>query len=73
MRETETQLLEGTHCPVVHWDPRKEQLLHRSLCQANLLALDGLLRRQGVAVAHCEDKEIGGRGVLAYTHWSEPF
>ena len=24
-------------------------------------------------VAHCGDKETGGRGVLGYTHWSEPF
>ena len=39
----------------------KEQWPHRRLNQTYLLVLEGLLRRQGLAVAHWWDKDIGSR------------
>ena len=58
--ETETPVLKGTHKVVCASGPRgKEQRSHRRLNQTYLLVLEGLLQRQGVAVAHCGDKDTG--------------
>ena len=58
MGETETPLLEGTHKE----GPRgKEQWPDRRLNQTYVLVLEGLLQRQGVAVAHRRDKDTGSR------------
>ena len=51
----------------VHQDPGRKQWLHRSLGQTNLLVSQGLLGRQGAAVAHCGDKDTGGRGTGEYS------
>ena len=58
--ETQTPLLEGTHKVVCASGPRgKEQGPHRRLNHTYLLVLEGLLQRQGVAVAHRGDKDTG--------------
>ena len=48
-----------------------KQWLHRGLGQTYLLVLEGLLERSGAPVAHCKDKDTGGRGTgenaLAWT------
>ena len=60
--ETQTPLLEGTHKVVCASGPRgKEQGPHRRLNHTYLLVLEGLLQRQGVAVAHHGDKDTGSR------------
>ena len=66
--ETETPLLEGTHKVVCTSGPRgKEKWPHRRLNQTYLLVLEGLLQRQGVAVAHRGDKDIGSRSSGKYS------
>ena len=66
--ETETPLLEGTHKAVCASGLRgKEQWPHRRLNQTYLLVLEGLLPRQGVAVAHCRDKDTGSRSSGKYS------
>ena len=45
----------------------QRQWLHRSLGQTYLLVSKDLLEKWGPAVAHCEDKDIGGRDI----HWCE--
>ena len=66
--ETETPLLEGTHKVMCALGCRgKEQWPHRRLNQAYLLVLEGLLQRQGVAVAHHGDKDIGSRSSGKYS------
>ena len=45
----------------------KEQGPHRRLNQTYLLALEGLLQKLGVAVAHREDKDIGSRSSGKYS------
>ena len=72
--ETETPLLEGTHKVVCTSGPRgKEQWPHRRLNQTYLLVLEGLLQRQGVAVAHSGDKDTGSRSSGKYSlAWALP-
>ena len=51
----------------------KEQWPHRRLNQTYLLVLEGLLQRQGVAVAHREDKDTGSRSSGKYSlEWALP-
>ena len=51
----------------------KEQWPHRRLNQTYLLVLEGLLQRQGVAVAHREDKDTGSRSSEKYSLvWALP-
>ena len=60
--ETDTPLLEGTHKVMCASGPkRKERWPHGRLNQTYLLVLEGLLQRQGVAVAHHGDKGTGSR------------
>ena len=69
--ETETPLLEGTHN--VSGPRGKEQWPHRRLNQTYLLELEGLLQRQGVAVAHHRDKDTGRRSPGKYSlAWALP-
>ena len=66
--ETETPHLEVTHKVVCTPGPRrKEQWPHRRLNQTYLLVLEGLLQRQGVAVAHHGDKNTGSRSSGKYS------
>ena len=71
--ETETPLLEGTQSSVHIRTQGKEQWPHRRLNQTYLLVLEGLLQRQGVAVACCGDKDTGGRSSQKYSlAWALP-
>ena len=72
--ETETPLLEGTHKLVCASGPRgKEQWPHRRLNQIYLLVLEGLLQRQGMSVAHREDKDTGSKSSGKYSlAWTLP-
>ena len=66
--ETETPLLQGTHNVMCVSGLRgKEQWPHRRLYQTNLLVLEGLLQRQGVAAAHSGDKDTGSRSSGKYS------
>ena len=63
--EAKTPLWEGAH----RVSPRgKKQWLHERLGQTYLLALEGLLQKWGVAVAHCGDKDTGSRGSGKYSY-----
>ena len=72
--ETETSLLEGIHKAVCASGPRgKEKWPHRRLNQTYLLVLEGLLWRQGAAVAHHGDKDTGSRSSGKYSLvWAFP-
>ena len=66
--ETETPLLEGTHKVLCTSGPRRKgQWPHRRLKQTYLPVLEGLLQSQGVAVAHCGDKDTGSRSSGKYS------
>ena len=47
----------------------KEQWPHRRLNQTYLLVLEGLMQKQGVTVAHHEDKDTGSRSFSKYSLW----
>ena len=72
--ETETPLLESIHKVVCTSGPRgKEKWLHRTPKQTNLLVLEGLLQKQGVAVAYGRDKDTGSRSSGRYSlAWASP-
>ena len=72
--ETETPLSEGTHKAECASGPRgKEQWPHRRLYHTYLLMLEGVLQREGVAVAHCEDKDTVSRSSGKYSLvWALP-
>ena len=72
--ETETPLLEGTPKVVCVPGPKgKEQWPHRKLNQTHLLVLEGLLQRQGMAVAHGRDRDTGSRSSGKYSLvWALP-
>ena len=66
--ETETPLLEGTHKVMCTPGPQgKEQWSRRKLHQTYLLVVEGLLQRQGKAVAHHGDKDTGSRSSQKYS------
>ena len=66
--EAETVFLESTHKVVCASGPRgKEQWPHKRPNQTYLLVLEGLLQRQGVAVAHRKDKDTGSRSSGKYS------
>ena len=67
LRVTKTPLLEGTHKVVCASGPRgKVQWHHKRLNQTYLLVLEGLLQRQGAAVAHLRDKDTSSRSSGKY-------
>ena len=66
LEETETPFLEGAHKVSCELQPRAKQWLHRSLGQTYLWVLEGLLGRQGLAVAHCSGKDTGSGGPREY-------
>ena len=50
-----------------HTVTREKQWLHRTLGQTYLQIVEGLLRKQGLAVAHCVGKDTGGGGPREYS------
>ena len=60
MGKTENLLLESVHRVLCALGPREKQKFHRNLGQTYLQMLEGLLGKQGVAVACC-----GGRTLEA--------
>ena len=55
---------QGSVCIGTQW---REQRPHGRLNQTYLLVLEGLLQRQGAAVAHRGDKDIGSRSSEKYS------
>ena len=65
--EPETPLLGGADKVMCASGPRgKKQLPQKRLDQTYLLVSEGLLWRQGAAVAHCRDKDTGSGSSWEY-------
>ena len=69
----DSTIREHTQSSVYIGTQGKEQWPHRRLKQIYLLVLEGLLQRQGVTMAHCEDKDTGSRSSGKYSlAWELP-